>query len=91
LALGLSFCLLARYYDGLGRDKSDKDLEIVALRQQVRILERKLGSKPRISRAEKVFLAALADKLRNSGKGGKARLGSSILMFRPDTVLKGNW
>ncbi|MCP4164591.1 MAG: transposase [Chloroflexi bacterium] len=69
------------------RGQADKDLEIVALRQQVRILERKLGSKSRISRPEKMFLAALADKLRN-GVGGKARLNSSLLMFKPDTVLK---
>ena len=84
-------CLSAFLLDimtALGRDQADKDLEIVALRQQVRILERKLGSKPRISRAEKVFLAALADRIRKSGIGGKQRLSSSILMFKPDTVLK---
>jgi hypothetical protein len=69
----------------LGNDQADKDVEIVALRQQVRILARRVGSKPQVSRAEKVFLAALAAKLQ---KGGKARLSGSLLLFKPDTILK---
>jgi transposase InsO family protein len=69
----------------LGSDQTDKDVEIVALRQHVRILERRVGSKPQVSRAEKVFLAALAAKLQ---KGGKARLSGSLLLFKPDTILK---
>lgn len=70
-------CLSAFLLDmmmALGREQTDKDLEIVALRQQIRILERKLGSKPRISKAEKVFLAALADRIKKSGADGKQRV-----------------
>jgi len=84
-------CLSAFLLDmmmALGREQADKDLEIVALRQQVRILERKLGSKPRISKAEKVFLAALADRIKKSGVDGKQRLSGSVLMFKPATLMK---
>jgi hypothetical protein len=41
--------------------QADKDLEILVLKQQLRILERKLGHKPQISRWEKCLLAVLAD------------------------------
>ncbi len=59
-------CLFAFILDimmVLGSDQTDKDVEIVALRQQVRILGQRAGSKPQVPRAEKVFLAALAVKL----------------------------
>src|SRR5947209_2654610 len=49
----------------------DKDLEILVLKQQLRILERKLGHQPRISRWEKCLLAVVAVKLLH--QTGKAR------------------
>ena len=46
----------------MGVAKSDKDLEIIILRQQVRILQRKVKTPPRLSDPEKVVLATLTDK-----------------------------
>jgi putative transposase len=68
-------------------DEAEKDLEILLLKQQLHILERKLGHKPRIGRWEKCIVAVLAVKLmRQSGKAQKQL--ASLLMFRPETVLK---
>ena len=41
----------------------DKDLEILLLRQQLRILQRKQPRAPRMFRLEKLVLVALAGKL----------------------------
>ncbi len=46
----------------LRTSKSDKDLEILILRQQVRILQRKTKTPPRISDPERMVLATLLDK-----------------------------
>jgi hypothetical protein len=46
----------------MGVVKSDKDLEIIILRQQVRILQRKVKTPPRISDPERMVLATLTDK-----------------------------
>ena len=45
------------------RSERDKDVEILLLRQQLRILQRKHPCPPRISRWEKVPLLVLAGKL----------------------------
>jgi putative transposase len=67
---------------------SDKDLEIIILRQQVRILQRKQKSQPRISTQEKMVLAILMDKLKHSTGDARKRLQSVMLIFKPDTVLR---
>jgi putative transposase len=54
----------------------------VPLKQQLRILERKLGHQPPISRWEKCLLAVIAVKLLY--QTGKARQH----LFKPETVLK---
>ncbi len=67
--------------------KGDKDIEVLLLRQQIRIFERKLGYKARINRWEKWLLAMLTVKLMQ--RSGKVRqpLRESLLLFRPETVL----
>lgn len=67
--------------------KADKDIEVLLLRQQIRILERKLGHKARINRWEKCLLAVIAVKL--LGQTGKMRkdVSNSLLLFNPETVL----
>jgi hypothetical protein len=52
----------------LGVENGDKNLEIIILRQQVRILQRKLKSAPRISDPERIILATLTDKFSHSTK-----------------------
>ena len=70
------------------RGDDDKGLEIVLLRQQLRILQRKQPSVLRISRSEKRALVVLARKLMGPTTGARARLGQVVLLFKPDTLLK---
>jgi putative transposase len=80
----LSFDLLAI----MGVSKSDKDLEIIILRQQVRILQRKVKTPPRISDPERIILAILTDKISQSTKDARQRLQQVMFIFKPDTVLR---
>jgi len=70
------------------RSEQHKDLEILLLRQQLRILQRQHLHMPRVSRTEKVALAVLAAKLAGLGCGAKATLNQALLLFKPDTVLR---
>jgi hypothetical protein len=57
------------------RAESEKDLEILLLRRQLAIYERKQDRAPRLSRSEKLTLVALATKL-------KAKTGRTIKDMR---------
>ncbi len=67
---------------------ADKDLEILLLRQQLRVLERNLGQRARPSRWEKCFLAVLLVQLKQVTGRSRAQLGK-LLIFKPQTIL--NW
>jgi hypothetical protein len=71
----------------LGVKNWDKDLEIIVLRQQVRILQRKVKSPPVISDPERIILAILTDKLNQSTRDARRRLDQVMMVFKPDTVL----
>jgi transposase InsO family protein len=61
----------------------DKDAEILALRHQVTVLRRQLGTnRPRFSPADRAFLAALLHRL------PRDVLGRFRLPIQPDTVLR---
>ena len=66
-----------------------KDIEILLLRHQLRILQRKLPSSraPRISVWEKGILALLAAQLRICSERTGRRRDEALLLFKPDTVL----
>jgi len=64
----------------------DKDLELLVLRQQIRILERRLGKPVRPSRVEKLLLTVTAVQLK--AREGRKRFANSILLLKPATVLK---
>jgi putative transposase len=70
------------------RSDQPKDLEILLLRQQLRILQRHHPATPRIARWEKLGLAVLAAKFTDLGSGAKTKLNHVLLLFKPDTVLK---
>ena len=72
----------------LGVAKSDKDMEIIILRQQVRILQRKVKTPPRISDPERMILATLVDKYTQFTVGAHQHLNQVMLIFKPDTVLR---
>ncbi len=71
------------------RSDREEDLELLLLRQQLRIFQRKQAQPVRISRWEKLILAALAVKLTQLTTNGRSRLSHILLLFKPDTVL--NW
>ncbi len=63
LLLRQAFSLLFDYIWVSRRDDRDKDLEILLLRQQLRMLQRMQPQAPRISRWEKLTLLVLVGKL----------------------------
>jgi putative transposase len=65
----------------------EKDLEILLLRQQLRIVERKQERGPHIPRWQKVPLAMLAVRLKKQARDGKAALAESVRLFKPATVI----
>jgi putative transposase len=72
----------------IGRlSEDDKDLEILLLRQQPGIAERKLHKPLRASRAERLTLAVVTTKLRSSSIRTVEQLRQIIRIFQPETVL----
>ena len=70
------------------RSDRDKDMEILLLRQQLRILQRKQPRSPRISRWEKLSLLVVAGKLTTLTNNSRVRLSQVVFLFKPETVLK---
>ena len=66
----------------------DKDLELLVLRQQIRVLERRVGKPVRPSRVEKLLLALTAMQLKDRARAGRQGFKNSLLLFKPATVLK---
>lgn len=61
----------------------DKDVEILALRHQITVLERQLGkTRPRFLPSDRAFLAVLLHRL------PRDVLGRFWLLVRPETVLR---
>jgi hypothetical protein len=69
------------------RSDQQKDLEILLLRQQLRILQRHHPASPREMRGEKLGLAVLAARFTGLGHGAQTKL-NQVLLFKPGTVLK---
>ncbi len=67
--------------------EQQKDLELLLLRQHLRIVHRKLHRSPRITRWEKLTLAVLTVKLARLATASRARLRHSLL-FTLATVLQ---
>jgi putative transposase len=67
----------------LRQSEREKTVEVLLLRQQRRILERKQRRAPRVSRWEKLTLAVLSARLK-----GRDRLSEIMLLFKPETVLR---
>ena len=64
-----------------------KDLEILLLRQQLRIVERKQKRGPIIPRWQKIPLAVLAMRLKQKSDNASDALRQTILLFKPETVV----
>ena len=59
----------------------DRDREILALRQQVLILQRELGKRPRLMRGKRLALLLTCLRMK------KQQVLSSLLLVKPDTVV----
>jgi putative transposase len=70
------------------RADQDKDVEILLLRHQLRLVQRERRQPLRLSRWEKLTLAVLTAKLARLTTGPRARLDQVLHVFKPDTVLK---
>ena len=64
-----------------------KDIQILLLRQQARVLQQKVHQPKRFSRLEKMLLAVLVAKLKRVASDFSAQV-QPILIFSPDTVLR---
>jgi putative transposase len=71
-----------------GRSDQENDIEILLLRQQLRVLQRTRTRPPRLAWWEQVPLAMLAGKLIQRARHSRARLSQSLLLFTPETVLR---
>jgi hypothetical protein len=72
------------------RRQSDqaKDIEILLLRHQLGILQRRVPQPVRPSRREKLALAVLTAKIRSLTLDFHTHWRQAILLFSPDTVLR---
>jgi putative transposase len=72
---------------GTPRGGRDKDLQILVLRHQVRLLQRQRRRPCRLTRGEKLTLAVLAAALARLTAGPRSHLDQYLLLFKPDTIL----
>ena len=87
----LLLCSLGVIFDVLSACRvvpDEKDLQIALLRQQLRVLERKAKTKPRLARPERLMLVVLVAQLKRRTKRLHARLREAVLLVQPETVLK---
>jgi hypothetical protein len=68
--------------------KRDKDLEIMVLRYQLGIVERKLQKPVRANRAERMTLAVLAGKLKKQTGRPANQFKNLIRLVQPETVFR---
>jgi putative transposase len=86
--LAQAFSLLLDLIWCCHRAERDKDVEILLLRQQLRILQRRQPRAPHSSHCEKLTLVVLMGKLTQLTTTPRARLAQVVLLFKPDTMLK---
>lgn len=82
------FSALLDLFNLRGLSNHEKDLEILILRHQLDILERKRSQPIKISKAEKLTLAVLTDKLKTMSNRSAIQLRNAVRIFHPETVLK---
>ena len=66
----------------------EKDLEILILRQQLSILQRKHNSPIKPNRVEKITLAVLTSRLKRITHRSANQLRNVIRIFQPETILR---
>ena len=87
LILANIFSALMALFSVRKLSEQEKDLEILILRQQLNILQRKHNKPIRPNRVEKMLLSILAVRLKNISNRSTIQLHSVIQLFQPHTVL----
>ena len=70
------------------RSDREKDLEILILRQQLNILQRKHNQIVRPERVDRVILSVLTVRLKHIGGQTISRLRNIIQIFQPETIFR---
>jgi putative transposase len=86
--VALVFSVLLDLFHLRGLSNHEKDLEILILRHQLDILERKRTQPIKISKAEKLTLAVLTNKLKTVSNRPASQLRNFLRILQPETVLK---
>src|SRR5215213_7160435 len=86
-----AFTLVLEVLALLRQSEREKDIEILLLRQQLRIVERSQSRPRHLSRWEKLSLAVLTARLKAVTMGGRERLRQVVRLFQAETVLKWHW
>jgi putative transposase len=66
---------------------NEKDLEIMVLRQQLRIVTRRQQRGPQIPHRQKVPRIALVMRLKAQSRNTRKKLANTLLVFKPETLL----
>jgi hypothetical protein len=67
---------------------SQKDLEILFLRQQLAVVRRRQKRGPTISPFEKLLFVTLVTRLNQTGRPPRQQLSNFLLLFQPHTLLR---
>jgi len=81
-------CNLCCYVVYCSSEDYEKDIEMLLIRQQLRIATRNQERGPNNSHWEKLTLAILVHRLKQISNAGRMRLACSVLLFKPDTLPK---
>ncbi len=73
---------------GARRPEGARGLQTALLRHQLRLLLRRAGRLPCLSRWERLNIAALVAKLGRVVAGSRSRLAGAVLLVQPETVLR---
>jgi len=68
--------------------EQEKNLEILILRKQLTILQRKIDNPIKPNRSDKMILSVLTKRLKNISNRPTAQLQSVIRIFQPSTVIR---
>jgi putative transposase len=90
LIIAQLFSLLLSRFIGPQRSDRPKDLEILILRQQLRIMPRQHPQTRKVARWDKLILAILAHPLATLSATTHQRLNAVALLFQPETLLRGH-
>ncbi|MBW8009638.1 MAG: transposase [Chloroflexi bacterium] len=86
--LGHIFSSLLSIFNLTRLSNPEKDLEILMLRHQLAILQRKLNHPVKPTRIEKLTLAVLAVKLKQLSRRSTNKLRNTVLIFQPETLFR---